>query len=129
MARINPFMIRETPWENLPPRPKKGSPEAKYFLAIDHRIPDIQLYSYKPDERELYIRLVKKMADDIAHYMLDHHSEELRRGHSQLVCQHHDMKNMEHIVQMGVYILTPQEMDELKAEWLREYKERQKTYS
>ena len=129
MARINPTFIKETPWEELPKRPKHGSPEAKYFLAIDHRVPDIHLYSYKMDERELYINLVKQMARQIAEYMIDHHKEELRTGHSQLVCQHHDMRNMEHIVQMGVYILTPEEMDNLKAEWLREHQSRQKTHS
>lgn len=129
MARISPTMIKETPWEDLPPRPKHTDPEAKYFLMIDHRIPDIHLYSHKPDERQLYVELVRMMAKQIAEYMIDHHQEELRTGHSQLVCQRHDMKTMEHIVQMGVYILTPEEMDKLKQEWLREYQERQKAYS
>ena len=128
MARISPTMIKETPWENLPPRPKHNSPEAKYFLMIDHRIPDIHLYSYKPDERQLYVELVKMMARQIAEYMIDHHKEELRTGHSQLVAQRHDMRNMEHIVQMGVYILTPEEMDKLKAEIIREYQETRRGY-
>lgn len=121
-------LFQETPWDEMPKRPKHDSPEAKYFLMIQNQVPDSTLYqTHRPDE--LYRHLYTSMTRQIVDYFLDKHSKELRSGQSQLVAQTHDYCRGERKVQMGVYILTPQEMDELKAEWLREYQSRQKTHS
>jgi len=124
MAITNLF--RETPWEKLPPRPRPNAPEAKYFLVIDYRVSEqATLYG----QQAAYAELVRTMSRQIVEYFLDRHSHELRQGQSQMVAVQDDYLHWNKKVQMGVYILTPQEMDELKAEWLREYQSRQKAHS
>lgn len=127
MARTNPYWS-DTRWEDMPPRPRHESPEAKYFLMIDHRVDDAMRYQAR-DERALYVHLVSQMTKEITQYMLDKHSQELRMGVTGMVVHQHDFARGEQKIQMGVYILTPQEMDELKREIIREYQERQKAHS
>ena len=124
MAITNLF--RDTPWHDLPPRPRHNDPEAKHFLVIDYRVSE---EAARYGQQAAYAELVRTMTRKITDYFLDKHSHELRQGHSQMVAVQDDYMNYQKKVQMGVYILTPQEMDELKAEWLREYQSRQKAHS
>ena len=120
-------MFQETPWEELPPRPRHDDPESRFFLMIDYRISEGTLRSRSREAA--YHELFTLMSRRIVDYFMEKHSHELRQGQSQMVAVQDDYLHWNKKVQMGVYILTPQEMDELKAEWLREYQSRQKAHS